>query len=314
TTLNFGSGTHDLTAASSVTGAGDLVNSGGTLNVDGSFNLTGAVTASGGSLNLRHTDLSDLNLAGVTVTGGASFTLTPTQATGAALGPVAVSGTLTLNTTTADADGLTLSSSALGGSATLTVSGLTNWTSGTFGTGGGKTIAAGGLNISGISPKTIDDYTLESPGAGAWSGTGAVRMYAGSVFENSNTLDIQDNVYMGTWSGAPIFNNSGTLRRSAGAGTATLGVAFNNTGLVDVDTGMLLLAQSAAGVNDGVIDIANGATFQLTGGGSYTNNTGGGVIQGNGTLDVSTITFTNAGIIAPGASPGTLIINGDLNL
>ncbi|MCP4040425.1 MAG: hypothetical protein GY731_00520, partial [Gammaproteobacteria bacterium] len=46
----------------------------------------------------------------------------------------------------------------------------------------------------------------------------------------------------------------------------------------------------------------------------YTNNTGGGVIQGNGTLDVSTITFTNAGIIAPGASPGTLIINGDLNL
>jgi hypothetical protein len=41
--------------------------------------------------------------------------------------------------------------------------------------------------------------------------------------------------------GASTFENAGTFRKSAGAGTTTVSIPFNNTGTVDVQAGILAL-------------------------------------------------------------------------
>jgi hypothetical protein len=60
-------------------------------------------------------------------------------------------------------------------------------------------------------------------------------------------------------------------------------------------------------VNDGTISTDPGTTFSTNG--AALTNSGTGTIMGKGTLDVSML--TNNGVVAPGASPGTLLINGD---
>jgi hypothetical protein len=63
------------------------------------------------------------------------------------------------------------------------------------------------------------------------------------------------------------------------------------------------------GTNRGLITIHSGAVLKILG--IFLNDTTG-VINGTGVLDVSGATFTNAGTISPGLSPGTLAIHGGL--
>jgi hypothetical protein len=83
-------------------------------------------------------------------------------------------------------------------------------------------------------------------------------------------------------------NNAGTLKKSGGTGTSTLGSVVNNDGS--------LLMQS------GTVNLA----------GSSFSNGKNGVVQGSGTVDVSHTTFTTDGQFSPGNPLGALQITGNL--
>jgi hypothetical protein len=85
--------------------------------------------------------------------------------------------------------------------------------------------------------------------------------------------------------GPASFNNSGTFRKTAGTGTDLSGWTFTNSGVLDIQTGT---------VRFGTLSHESGA-----------------VLQGRGTLGVSSAAFTNAGKVNPGDSPGILTVTGD---
>ena len=70
------------------------------------------------------------------------------------------------------------------------------------------------------------------------------------------------------------------------------------------------VAVTGAFTNNGGLEILSGNTLTVTSSGTF-DNAAAGTLQGEGTLDVSAATFTNAGNVNPGASPGILSITGD---
>ena len=279
-TLQFGGGTHDVQAASSID-IPAVVFSGGTVNLDGSYNATSATTVSGGTANF--------NSAGTVSSVGSSLTVSS--------GVANFSSGEAINTTT-----LSFSGGTLSGTDTVTVSGLTTWTSGVM-SGAGTTNANGGMSISGASVKDLTSTRiLNTAGTTTWTGTGGVRAGTGAVINNSGTWDCQSDATMSNFGGTSAFNNSGTFKKSAGAGTTTASIPFNNAGSV----------QALAG------------TLHYTGG--YTQTAGsttlnGGALSSTTTLDVqggsfagigtTTANVTSGGQTAPGLSPGILNVTGN---
>jgi len=62
--------------------------------------------------------------------------------------------------------------------------------------------------------------------------------------------------------------------------------------------------------NTGTINVASGKTMTVSSG-TFTNAQGG-ILQGTGTINVSNATFSNAGNINPGTSPGILTFTGNV--
>jgi hypothetical protein len=133
-------------------------------------------------------------------------------------------------------------------------------------------------------------------------------------FVNNGTMDIAgdwtvDRFGLGSW---PTLTNNGTIVKSAGLGTASLGVSidfnFINNGLIDVQSGTLHTGSGSFTQNAGTIRTAEGTVFD-TGDDGFTNY---GTIDGSGTVRLrnGTRRLTNAGEIKPGNSPGTLTIDG----
>src|SRR5204863_73818 len=100
-------------------------------------------------------------------------------------------------------------------------------------------ISSGGVdkNIFGV---------LTNAGAITWSGTNDVQVandgagYNGGIINLAGaTFDIQNDQKFYITSGFEFFNNAGTVRKSAGTGTNSIGVIFNNTGTVDAQSGTL---------------------------------------------------------------------------
>jgi hypothetical protein len=81
-------------------------------------------------------------------------------------------------------------------------------------------------------------------------------------------------------------NNAGTLLKSSGTGTATIGVslAFNNTGSVDVQSGTLAL--NGGGTSTGSFD-STGATLAF--GGTHNLSAAGAITGGNVTFNGATV-------------------------
>src|SRR5207302_11396631 len=76
-----------------------------------------------------------------------------------------------------------------------------------------------------------------------WTGTGSLTLGNGSSRGNiqnlaSGVFDFRSDAPI---LNRPIFNNAGTVRKSGGTGTNSLGCQFVNTGIVDVQTGTLSL-------------------------------------------------------------------------
>src|SRR5205807_1282090 len=160
-----------------------------------------------------------------------------------------------------------MSGGTLTGAANLMVSGTLTWSGGTM-TGGGHTTVNGTTALSGFP--TLDTRTLYNYGAAVWTGGGFVAANNGGIWNNQpgSLFDAQADASFVNFSGAPVqFNNRGLVRKSAGSGTTSLGVAFTNAGTVHVQTGTLSfdsLSNFAGGTLTGGIYILEG-TLHLNG-------------------------------------------------
>ncbi len=94
---------------------------------------------------------------------------------------------------------------------------------------------------------------------------------------------------------------------SAG-GTRSVEGALRNRGQVRLEHPLAIGAPGGAHLNEGRIDLGG---FALGVAGASFLNAPGARLLGSGELDVRPVAFTNAGILAPGGSPGRLTVRGN---
>lgn len=141
-------------------------------------------------------------------------------------------------------------------------------------------VAAGAqLDVVGGGTKYIN-ATLVNQGRVVMSDNAYIQN--GKVFTNQGVLDLQGDTGLLDGGNRGALANSGILVKSAGGGVSSLAdISVGNTGVIDVQVGTIALPRN------------------------FSNQ---GTLKGTGTL--ATDLLTNAGTVAPGASPGTLSISG----
>ncbi len=200
----------------------------GTAQISTAFENDGVVRSDSGILELRGGDgagESGGDAGGAAATGTVRFAFgTFDLADGARLlGGVRVDGA-TVNivpTATATASGQNaLASGVLGGTGTLTVTGTLSWTTGSMADSGTTRIGPAATLVR--------------------EGVGTAFLASGRLLEVQGTLELRTD---GLLNGAPtsLLRSSGTVVKSAGAGTAQISSAFENDGLVWSDSGILEL-------------------------------------------------------------------------
>ncbi len=198
--------------------------------------------------------------------------LAKTAGTGTTSIPVAIAstGTITASSGTLDLD----CGGSLGGTIGGTGNGVVELGGGDFVTTGTVTILDAGNN-NGL--QLISDAT-SSPNGDVWTDNGAIDDGGGLQLGGVISLIIaagasfdftaDDGSIVG---GNSALTNAGTIAKTGGTGTSTIGVAFTNTGTVDVATGTLKLGGSVDGT--GTLQIENGATLELASGAFAGSNT-----------------------------------------
>jgi hypothetical protein len=302
TTFN-NSGTFKKSAGSGITSMNIPFVNTGTVNVQaGTFSLRGG----GSSTNALNVPAASATLlfaagvfnlnAGTTVTGPGTVLLNS-------------SGTLNVNapvvfpaTTT-----FTFLAGTLGGTGAVTTNGTFNWSGGTM-TGAGITTVNGPFNLSGLvginGSRTLNTFANTSwtsgSGDGMWTGTG-------SVINNGGIWDVpvDGGAIVNHYGGATTFNNSGTLKKSAGIGTTSISIPLNNTGTVEVQSGILKVSNSSYTQTAGTTKLTGGALTSTT-----NMNIQGGSLAGSGTV-TGPVIVSGTGALAPGLSAGTLGLAGN---
>ena len=287
TILNLGK-TFDSTAGSTID-----VQSGQTLTVDRGTMIIGSNTTlkGSGTINLINNG-TNLSLASnVTLTSSG-----PQLSLGGTSGVATISGAGTL--TIGSGASLTLNddtvSAALVNQGSLTVgNGGSNFITGTFSNASGGTFLIGNIDSTTLS--------ITNP----FTNTGTM------IIDNTNSASRTTSVTSGT------VTNTGTLLvqdTGGGGGARNLTANLTNQGLLDVNDSLTLNKASAAHTSSGTIDIDSGDTLTISGTGSSLTNQSGGVVQGAGTLILSSTTFTNSGTLSPGGdgTVGTLTVSGSV--
>lgn len=143
----------------------------------------------------------------------------------------------------------------------------------------GSTLAA-----TGTGAKTQRGGSVLNKGTVAWKSDASLQTANGARFTNDGVFDVSTDADLAHATGMPgAFVNNGRFVKSGGSGETSLaGVTFSNTGAIDVRSGTIVLPNN----------------FQNT-----------GVLTGTGTFALAGM-LNNDGHIAPGASPGTLTIDG----
>ncbi|WP_422106622.1 T9SS type A sorting domain-containing protein [Winogradskyella sp.] len=172
-------------------------------------------------------------------------------------------------------------------------SGTINWMVGSL-DGGGVLTNQSTINLTTTGAKIIQgDTTFNNAGIINITSGGDVLINQGIINNQaSGIIDMQFNEGNITRSAGTsnVLNNSGLIRRTTTTGTARILIELNNSGTIDVQSGIL--------------DIGNNSFpfFNLI----------NGVIKGVGEVELPlTSNYTNDGTFAPGASPGTLNVDGD---
>ncbi|TDN69873.1 hemagglutinin repeat-containing protein [Paraburkholderia sp. BL10I2N1] len=314
----------------SLTNSGTLAAQQGLTVNAGSFASTGTLGAGinadgsvgqGGDLNVvagNTLSATGQNLAGGNATlQGNSVTLTGSETAANGALNVAAAQILDTSAATLDATQLSLSATNLtnhGGTLTQTGSGPTGIAvSGTFdNTNGSLTTNGAGLTLA---PAAL----INNGGKIADSGTGALSIATGSLSNNGGS--ITTNGALDVQAGA-LSNRGGTLAaqshaafkvasldNSGGGYIGARDVSITDAGTLDNSGGTVqandLLNVSAQTLSNDGGAIANGGTASTTVSASGAlNNTGGGLIGGNGNVSVSGGSINNAGgtVTASGAT------------
>ncbi|MBI4693232.1 MAG: hypothetical protein HY749_04345, partial [Gammaproteobacteria bacterium] len=346
-TVTLGSGTQ--TIASLFVNTGNVLDfTGGALTVNGATTIAGALSINGGGLTLHGTTqiASYAQASGSADFGGTSTVASFAETGGAFSG----AGRLTVTTSfshtggTHSGSGTTVLGPAItfapgasyafgrnfeidgtlvqGGidldvatGNTLRLAGSWTWSSGAV-TGGGTVVTTGASALSGAGLKSFAALSWQNRGTIVWTGgtldaAGVIDNQSGGVCQASLTSGADQMSGAGAFlneAGATFvktagpqldvllpFTNAGTLVVN---GTLRLARDFTNQGLMQLGTNGELLADPQAG-GPAIAAFGNGAA---------------GTIKGNGTIDVGSyanVTFGNAGLIAPGNSPGTIVIVGN---
>jgi hypothetical protein len=290
----FDAQTNGLFGTNSATfvNAGRFLRSSGTgsVTVYGQFNNTGSVEVRSGTLEMQG---SENDSGSFQVSGGATlsfggnpsfaptYTLTASSSISGA-GTVSfragffpqvanILGSFSVGTTqliggvanffgTATTDSLTMTSGTLGGSGTVTVAGQLAWSGGVM-TGPGRTVASGGLTLSGTNAKQLTaGRTLDNAATAIWTG-GAVSLDHSTLNNLAGaTFDCQTEANLGTDTG--VVTNAGIFRRSSSGVVVALGT-FNNSGSVVVQAGVLEL--QADGNASGSFQVSAGAMLSFGG-------------------------------------------------
>jgi hypothetical protein len=264
---------------------------------NGGFNNTGIFRKSAGA------GTSFIGIAGFTSSGVVDAQVGVIQfGAGASFGPGSqfTGGGNTLVTNGAGFSGaLTSANLVLAGGTfsgtTAQINGTVNWTAGSLvGTwsvasgqaltlnGGGTKFVNGSLGNAGTITANDDLYFLNN---NALTNTG--------VFDLNGNFAISDGGFGGT------FVNSGTLRKSAGTGASTVGIAgFSNSGTIEAQTGSINFASGAVFGNGtafkgpSAVIVSNGASFN----GAFTTEgnlvLAAGVYTGTGTAVNGDTTWT----------------------
>jgi hypothetical protein len=202
-------------------------------------------------------------------------------------------GSVTVNATLILSGGLTLGGGSFGGSGPVTISGLSTWSGGTLVVGGG------GLANNGI-------FTLSNPDRIALEGGGTLTNHesiihsgagltvrGGTALDNAAGASYEFRTDTGIEYGIPsqgVFNNFGTVSKTAGAGTSRIGILFNNNdGTLFVTSGTLELPNSNDLLRGGTFTVDGGGVLHLTAGkysGSFSGSGGGTVLFDNGILNI----------------------------
>jgi hypothetical protein len=314
-------GTWDFGADSNITGSGGTFHNVGLIQKTGSTGTSFISTKWQGPMNVdvesgtfkMTVDLSSTVTNGtITVASGAVLDLTGGQAVnytgvfvGSGDGTVQLNGGIAKIVATSDSSSATFNFPP----------GMLRWLAGilTINPDASLTIAGtmtlanvSEVNVNGGGP-FIDAGTLIESGAGGLRVTGGnvVSILAGGLF------DIQvDAGILPSFSGGTI-NNFGTLQKSGGTGTATIGLAFTNEDTPDNPNSDLVAALS------GTLSFTNSylqtaGDTNLNGGAiavSSTLSLMGGVLDGSGDVFASVV---NAGRVSPGGdlAAGLITIHG----
>ena len=243
-------------------------------------------------------------------------------------GSISIAAASTVN------DSFTVSGGTLTGAGTLTVTSIMVWSSGGTMSGSDSTIIQSGATLTlSAGTSTLDTRTLDNSGTITWTG-GTFYLNNSAVLNNLSgaLFDMQSNNLL-SWSVglAGTFNNTGTIRKSAGGTTSTVADTFNNTGGTiegqsgtlsftgdGTHTGGTYTVSSGATVTHSAVHSFSGSfsgtisgtlqttgTFTATGGGASFNFIGNGLTLPGSTLNGTT--FTNDGIIT--LSTGTHILD-----
>jgi Bacterial Ig-like domain (group 3) len=240
------------------------------------------------------------------------------------------SGSLSIAATSTISGNLTISGGTLTGAGTVIVDGATTWAGGTM-SGSGVTDAEGGLTLGDQSgdQEILDQRTLENAGAATLAGYAAnygMALLDGATFDNraGASFAFVTDAWISSNGGSPAggtFDNEGTLSKTGGTGTSTIGggISLTDTGTIEAASGTLQLS------GDGMF----AGTVEATGGGSLTTSpptnlssgtlTGATWIVGAGssmslgadiTTDAATIVLDGAGADFSSLSPLTQIAPG----
>ncbi len=200
-----------------------------------------------------------------------------------------VSANLTLNGTF-NSQNLVLSSGGVAGTGTLM--GTAQWQASQFGYGGTLALViaptatlqlSGGVNHllwSGLTNLGIIEFI-----------SGALHVQGGGVLQNATggLLDIQGDLTITSSYNVGAITNSGTIRKSAGGGTATITVPLINSGTLDAKSGQIQYSRAIT-LNDGSVLSGAGTNFvngSLTLNGTFNSQNlilGSGGVAGTGTL------------------------------
>jgi len=172
----------------------------------------------------------------------------------------------------------------------LSVAGTANFGTGAIVQGSGTTtVETGGtLNIDTSNGMvTFDGISLTNKGTVDWIGNQRINVLNNVYFDNQSQFNLLGDGSIFRDNHDSIFDNSGSLIKSAGGATSQLQSVFNNSGLVKVEIGALEFAHAYAHTanNSGNYEIISPASIIFSSGAKVFDVTSS--ITGNGDVYVS---------------------------